>query len=110
MLAERAIRRLPIRHASKNHSVLKSKELLCVIKADIGHNLTGLFEVAGILAIFDEVADIFTESRGRVSFLLPVTHSKRSKVRSVLFQPLSILHFQAQYAKTAAHNVQQPGS
>lgn len=43
------------------------------------------------------IADIFTESRGRVSFLLPVTHSKRSKVRSVLFQPLSILHFQAQY-------------
>lgn len=43
------------------------------------------------------IADIFTESRGRASFLLPVSRGKRSKVRSVLFQPLSILHFQAQY-------------
>lgn len=43
------------------------------------------------------IADIFTESRGRVSFLLPVTRSRNSKVKSVLFQPLSILHFQANY-------------
>ena len=41
------------------------------------------------------IADIYTAQHGRMSFLLPVSHSKRSKVRSVLFQPLSILSFTA---------------
>ena len=39
------------------------------------------------------IADIYTRQYGRQSFLLPVSHSKRSKVRSVLFQPLSMLSF-----------------
>lgn len=41
------------------------------------------------------IADIYTAQRGRMSFLVPVSHSKRSKVRSVLFQPLSMLSFNA---------------
>ena len=41
------------------------------------------------------IADIYTAQRGRMSFLVPVSHSKRSKVRSVLFQPLSMLSFAA---------------
>ena len=41
------------------------------------------------------IADIYTRQHGRQSFLLPVSHSKRSKVRSVLFQPLSMLSFTA---------------
>ena len=41
------------------------------------------------------IADIYTAQRGRMSFLVPVSHSKRSKVRSVLFQPLSMLTFTA---------------
>ena len=41
------------------------------------------------------IADIYTRQHGRRSFLLPVSHSKRSKVRSVLFQPLSMLSFTA---------------
>ena len=41
------------------------------------------------------IADIYTAQRGRMQFLLPVSHSKRSKVRSVLFQPLSMLSFTA---------------
>ena len=41
------------------------------------------------------IADIYTAQYGRMSFLLPVSHSKRSKVRSVLFQPLSMLSFTA---------------
>ena len=41
------------------------------------------------------IADIYTAQRGRMSFLVPVSHSKRSKVRSVLFQPLSMLAFTA---------------
>ena len=40
------------------------------------------------------IADIFTESHGRVSFLVPVSRSKSSKV---LFQPLSILTFQSSH-------------
>lgn len=43
------------------------------------------------------VADVYTQSRGRMSFLVPVSRSKRSKVRSVLFQPLSMLTFNAPY-------------
>ena len=41
------------------------------------------------------IADIYTLQHGRRSFLLPVTRSKRSRVRSVLFQPLSIITFSA---------------
>ena len=41
------------------------------------------------------IADIYTAQRGRMSFLVPVSHSKRSRVRSVLFQPLSMLTFAA---------------
>ena len=41
------------------------------------------------------IADIYTAQRGRMSFLVPVSHSKRSRVRSVLFQPLSMLSFTA---------------
>ena len=43
------------------------------------------------------IADIFTETRGRLSFLVPVSRSKSSKVKSVLFQPLSMLSFNAPY-------------
>ena len=39
------------------------------------------------------IADIYTAQHGRMSFLVPVSHSRRSKVRSVLFQPLSMLSF-----------------
>ena len=41
------------------------------------------------------IADIYTRQHGRLSFLLPVSHSKRSRVRNVLFQPLSMLSFTA---------------
>ena len=41
------------------------------------------------------IADMYTRQHGRQSFLLPVSHSKRSKVRNVLFQPLSMLSFTA---------------
>ena len=41
------------------------------------------------------IADIYTAQHGRMAFLLPVSHSKRSRVRSVLFQPLSMLSFTA---------------
>ncbi len=43
------------------------------------------------------IADMFTATRGRLSFLVPVSRSKSSKVKSVLFQPLSMLSFSAAY-------------
>lgn len=45
------------------------------------------------------VVDAYTQQCGRHSFLAPVSRSKRSKVRSVLFQPLSMLSFAASYKK-----------
>lgn len=41
------------------------------------------------------IADLFTQQKGRMAFLVPVSHGKRAKVRSVLFQPLSMLSFTA---------------
>ena len=41
------------------------------------------------------IADLYTAQRGRMSFLVPVSHSKRCKVHSVLFRPLSMLAFTA---------------
>jgi DNA repair protein RecO (recombination protein O) len=68
-----------------------------IVYAFMIENFTGI--VLRMLKYNDNlmIADIFTSTRGRLSFLVPVTHSKRSKVRSVLFQPLTILQFQAPY-------------
>ena len=41
------------------------------------------------------IADMYTRERGRASFLVPVSRGKRTKVRSVMFQPLSMLTFTA---------------
>ena len=43
------------------------------------------------------IVDIYTRQHGRLSFLAPASRSKRSKVRTVLFQPLSMLSFTASY-------------
>lgn len=45
------------------------------------------------------VVDMYTKERGRSSFLLPVSRGKRSKVRNVLFQPLSMLTFTVNLGK-----------
>lgn len=45
------------------------------------------------------IADIYTRSHGRLSFLVPVSSSGRGRVRRVLFQPLSMLSFTASYKK-----------
>ena len=53
------------------------------------------------------IADMYTRSHGRLAFLVPVSHSKRSKVRSVLFQPLSMLSFTAPFKKGVMSRVQE---
>lgn len=39
------------------------------------------------------IADMYTNKLGRASFLVPKSSSKRAKVKSSLFQPLSLLSF-----------------
>ncbi len=43
------------------------------------------------------VVDIFTERQGRVSYLVKLPRSKRSALRSVFFQPLSILEYESDF-------------
>lgn len=58
------------------------------------------------------IADIYTRSRGRLSFLLPVSHSKRARVRSVLFQPLANITFTSSVKKGRLSHISsaQPSS
>lgn len=43
------------------------------------------------------IVDIYTETLGRQSFLVKLSRTKKTMVKSVLFQPLSILEFDADY-------------
>lgn len=42
------------------------------------------------------IAHIYTEQGGRMSFLFPAQRSRKSMVRQVLFQPLSLVEFEAE--------------
>lgn len=41
------------------------------------------------------IVDIYTESMGRTSFLVAVSRSRKAPLRSVLFQPLALVEFEA---------------
>lgn len=43
------------------------------------------------------IAHVFTRDFGRVSYLLPKTHGKRSKINPALFSPLSILNLEVEH-------------
>ncbi|MFA6811504.1 MAG: DNA repair protein RecO [Bacteroidaceae bacterium] len=43
------------------------------------------------------IVEMYTKALGRSSFLVPIGHSKKSAVKSVLFQPLSLMDFEADY-------------
>ncbi len=43
------------------------------------------------------IVDMYTELSGRTSFLVPVPRSRKSAVKAVLFQPLSLIEFEADY-------------
>jgi DNA repair protein RecO (recombination protein O) len=45
------------------------------------------------------IADMYTRQHGRHSFLVPVSSSGKGRARRVLFQPLSMLSFTANYKK-----------
>lgn len=42
------------------------------------------------------IVHIFTEQHGRMSFMIPAVRSKKSTVNQVLFQPLSLVEFEAE--------------
>ena len=48
------------------------------------------------------IVDIYTRENGRASFLGPLPRSRKSAVKAVLFQPLSIIEFEADYRPTAS--------
>lgn len=43
------------------------------------------------------IVEIYTELSGRASFLIAIPRSRKAAVKSVLFQPLSIIEFEADY-------------
>lgn len=43
------------------------------------------------------IAHIFTRDFGRVAYLLPRARSKKSKLKSALFSPLSVLHMEVEH-------------
>lgn len=47
------------------------------------------------------IVDIYTEVSGRLSFLVKVPKTKKAMVKSVLFQPLSVLEFDADFRPTS---------
>lgn len=47
------------------------------------------------------IVDIYTRENGRASFLVPLPRSRKSAVKAVLFQPLSMIEFEADYRPKA---------
>ena len=43
------------------------------------------------------IVEVYTELSGRASFLVAVPRSKKAAVKSVLFQPLALIEFEADY-------------
>ncbi len=54
------------------------------------------------------IADLLTEGRGRVAFIVRITHAKRAAVRHSLFQPLALLDVQWEHRPNA--KLQRPRS
>ena len=47
------------------------------------------------------IVEMYTELLGRASFLVSVPRSRKAAVKSVLFQPLSLIEFEADYRPNA---------
>lgn len=48
------------------------------------------------------IVDIYTEIHGKVSFLVAVSRTKKAAVKSVLFQPLSLIEFEADFRSASS--------
>lgn len=47
------------------------------------------------------IVDVYTELHGRTSFLVSASRSRKSAVKSVLFQPLSVVELEADFRSTS---------
>lgn len=57
------------------------------------------------------IVDIYTEVSGRASFLVPVSRSRKAAVKSVLFQPLSLVELEADFRpNTSIYKVKEAKS
>lgn len=57
------------------------------------------------------IVEMYTELSGRASFLVAVPRSRKAAVKSVLFQPLSIIEFEADYRPNASlHRIKEAKS
>ena len=43
------------------------------------------------------IADVYTDVAGRVSFMVPLPRSRKASIKSVLFQPLSLVELEADF-------------
>lgn len=48
------------------------------------------------------IVDMYTRQNGRASFLVPLPRSRKSAVKAVLFQPLSLIEFEADFRPKAS--------
>ena len=46
------------------------------------------------------IVEIYTQHNGRGSFLVPIPRSRKSALKNVLFQPLSLIEFEADFKPT----------
>ena len=54
------------------------------------------------------IVHIYTKQRGRMSFLIPAVRSKKSTVSQVLFQPMSLVEFEAEVkSKSSLHVIKE---
>lgn len=54
------------------------------------------------------IVDVYTEVYGRVSFLVSVSRAKRAAVKSVLFQPLTLIECEADFRSTTGlHRIKE---
>lgn len=57
------------------------------------------------------IVEMYTEAFGRASFLVPVPRSRKAAVKSVLFQPLSLIEFEADFRPNATlHRIKEAKS
>lgn len=57
------------------------------------------------------IVEMYTEAFGRASFLVPATRSKNASVKTVLFQPLAMIEFEANFRPTAnLHRIREARS
>jgi len=67
------------------------------LNPDMLHKTEGI--VLGTTSYSDtySIAHLFTRDFGRVSYLLPMSRGKRTKIRNSLFFPLSVLHLEVEH-------------